>query len=42
MNSKMVKSGMGVLTRREKTDVAVGWKLQPTTGTVVSERERQS
>jgi hypothetical protein len=34
MNSKMVNSRIGVLTRREKadvtdTDVSVGWKLQP-------------
>jgi hypothetical protein len=42
MNSKMVKSGMRVLTGREKTEVAVGWKLQPAVGTVVGERERES
>jgi hypothetical protein len=31
MNSKMIKSEMGVLTGREKVDadVVVGWKLQP-------------
>jgi hypothetical protein len=38
MNSKMVKSGMRVLIGREKTEVAVGWKLQPVVGTVVGER----
>jgi hypothetical protein len=27
---------------REKTDVAVGWKLQPAVETVVDERERES
>jgi hypothetical protein len=47
MNFKMIKSEMVVLTRREKTDVtdadvAIGWKLQPTAGTVVGERERES
>jgi hypothetical protein len=44
MNSKMFKSGMVVLTWREKTDadVAVGWMLQPTAGAVVGERERES
>jgi hypothetical protein len=41
MNSKMIKSGMVVLTRREKSDVAMGWMLQPTVGTVVGERERK-
>jgi hypothetical protein len=43
----MVKSGMLVLTGREKADVAyadvaVGWKLQPAAGTVVEEREKES
>jgi hypothetical protein len=47
LNSEIVKSGMVVLTGREKTnvtdaDMAVGWKLQPTTGTVLGERERES
>jgi hypothetical protein len=42
MNSKMVKSVMMVLTGREKVDVAVGWMLLPTAGTVVGERERKS
>jgi hypothetical protein len=47
LNSKMVKSGMVVLTGREKADVTdadvlVGWKLQPAAGTVVDERERES
>jgi hypothetical protein len=42
INSKMVKSRIGVLTGREKTDVAVGWKLQPAAETVLGERERES
>jgi hypothetical protein len=47
MNSKMVKSRMGVLAGREKSDVAdvdaaEGWKLQPVSRTVVGERERES
>jgi hypothetical protein len=47
LNSKMVNSGMVVLTGREKadvtdTDVAVGWKLQPAAGTIVGKRERES
>jgi hypothetical protein len=42
MNSEMVKSRMVVLTGREKADVDVGWMLQPATGAVVSERERES
>jgi hypothetical protein len=47
MDSKMVKSGMVVLTGREKTDmvdanVAVGWMLQPAAKGVVCERERES
>jgi hypothetical protein len=47
LNSKMVKSGMVVLTGREKADVTdadvlVCWKLQPAAGTVVDERERKS
>jgi hypothetical protein len=47
LNSEMVKSGMVVLTVREKLDVAdadvtVGWKLQPAAETVVSEKERES
>jgi hypothetical protein len=45
-NSEMVKSGMMVLTEREKTDVTdtdvtVGWKLQPAAETAVGERERK-
>jgi hypothetical protein len=47
LNSEIVKSGMVVLTGREKTnvtdaDMAVDWKLQPTTRTVLGERERES
>jgi hypothetical protein len=47
MNSKVVKSGMEMLTVRENADVVdadvfMGWKLQPAAGTVVSERERES
>jgi hypothetical protein len=47
LNSEMVKSGMVVLTVREKLDVAdadvtVGWKLQSAAETVVSEKERES
>jgi hypothetical protein len=42
LNSDMVKSGMVVLTKREKVDVAVGFKLQPAARTVVGERERES
>jgi hypothetical protein len=42
LNYEMVKSGMMVLTKREKADVAVGWKLQPAARTVVGERERES
>jgi hypothetical protein len=44
MNSKMVKSGMRVLSGRENAavDVAVGWKLQSPVGTVMGERERES
>jgi hypothetical protein len=43
----MVKSEMVVLTGREKTnmadvDVSIELKLQPATGTVVGERERES
>jgi hypothetical protein len=46
MNSKIVKSGMGVLTVRENpdvvdTDMAMGRKIQPAIGTVVDERERE-
>jgi hypothetical protein len=37
----MVNSGMVVLTGREKADVAMSWKLQPTAETVVDERERK-
>jgi hypothetical protein len=44
MNSKMVKSGMVMLTGTEKvdTDVVVGWMLQPTFEALVGERERES
>jgi hypothetical protein len=47
LNSEMVKSGIVMLTEREKTDVTdadvvVGWKLQPTAGTVVDKREREN
>jgi hypothetical protein len=38
----MVKYRMRVLTGRKKTDVAVGWMLQPTAGAVVDEREREN
>jgi hypothetical protein len=38
----MVKFEMVVLTVREKTDVTVGWKLQPAVETTVDERERES
>jgi hypothetical protein len=41
INSKIVKSEMVVLTRREKADVAMGWMLQPATGAVVGKRERE-
>ena len=47
LNSEMVKSGMVLLTGRERVDVAdadvaMGWKLQAAAGTVVDERERES
>jgi hypothetical protein len=47
MNSKMIKSRMVVLNRREKTDVAdadvpVSWMLYPAAGVLVGERERES
>jgi hypothetical protein len=38
----MVKFGMVVLIGREKTDVVVGWILQPAARPVVGERERES
>jgi hypothetical protein len=43
----MVKSRMGVLTEREKTDVtdadvALGWKLQPAAGIIEDEKEKES
>jgi hypothetical protein len=38
----MVKSRIGVLTGREKVDVAVGWKLQPAAGIIEDEKERES
>jgi hypothetical protein len=37
----MVKSGMMVLAGREKTDMIMSWKLQPTAETVVDEREEK-
>jgi hypothetical protein len=42
MNSKMVKSGMMVLTERVKADVAMSWILQVVGGAVVDEREREN
>jgi hypothetical protein len=42
LNSEMVKSEMVVLTRRENAYVAVGWKLQPTAGTIVGKKESES
>jgi hypothetical protein len=42
LNSEMVKSEIVMLTGKEKTDVTVGWKLQPVAGTVVGEREREN
>jgi hypothetical protein len=42
MNSEIIKFGMIVLTGREKTDVTVGWMLQPATRALVGERERES
>jgi hypothetical protein len=42
MNSKMVKSGMMVLTERVKADVAMSWILQAAGGAVVDEREREN
>jgi hypothetical protein len=38
----MVKFGMVVLIGREKTDMLVGWILQPAARVVVGERERES
>jgi hypothetical protein len=38
INSKMIKSGMMVLTEREKSanaNVIIGWILQPTTITLI-------
>jgi hypothetical protein len=38
INSKMIKSGMVVLTEREKSanaNVIIGWILQPTTITLI-------
>jgi cation transport regulator ChaC len=45
LNSEMVKSGMVLLTEREKADitnadVTANWKLQTAAGTVVNARER--
>jgi hypothetical protein len=42
MNSKMVKCGMVLLTEKEKTDVAVGYMLQPAAGGMVDKREKES
>jgi hypothetical protein len=47
INSKMVKSGMVMLTGRDKANVAdagvvMGWMLQPTAGVVVGKMERES
>jgi hypothetical protein len=39
INSKIVKSEMVVLTRREKADVAMDWMLQP--AAVVGKREKK-
>jgi hypothetical protein len=41
LNSEMVKSGMVLLTEREKINVSVGWKLQSAAGNIVDERERK-
>jgi hypothetical protein len=38
----MVKSGMVVLTEREKSDMTVCWKLQPAAGTIMDKREREN
>jgi hypothetical protein len=40
----MIKSGMVVLTRREKADidVVVSWMLQPAAGALVGKREREN
>jgi hypothetical protein len=44
MNSKMIKSRMVVLIRREKADidVVVSSMLQPAAGALVGKRERES
>jgi hypothetical protein len=44
MNSEIIKSEMVVLTGREKSDVdmTVSLILQPATGVLVDERERES
>jgi hypothetical protein len=47
MNSEIVKSGMMVLTGKEKAhiadaDVAVSWMLHPAAGAVLDEREREN
>jgi hypothetical protein len=41
LNSEIVKFEMVVLTVREKVDVTVGWKLQPTAGTIVDEMKKK-
>jgi hypothetical protein len=46
LNSKIVETGMVVLTGREKSDVgdadvAMGWMLQRAAGAVVGKRERK-
>jgi hypothetical protein len=38
----MVKSGMMLITGREKTDMAMGWMLQSVAETVVGESKRES
>jgi hypothetical protein len=47
MNSKMVKSGIIVLIRKDNADladadIAMGWMLQFITGAVLSESERET
>jgi hypothetical protein len=46
MNSKMIESGMFVLTRKDmghcSKNVPVAWMLQPATEAVVDKREREN
>jgi hypothetical protein len=44
MNSKMIKSGIVVLIRREKADidVVVSWMLQPAAGALVGKSKREN